>query len=182
MNEANLIKKAQAGDQEAMVELLRSIENTVYRSAFYITGNEHDAMDVAQEALLRVFRKIGTFQEKAKFTTWVQRIVSNICMDRFRAKKETLSIDEYELTLQDKQNVEDTILLHSMSEDVHRAIAKLPEHYRVVVVLRYLQDFSYQEIADTLDVPLNTVKSYLFRARYQLQELLQEYEKGGIRG
>ncbi len=182
MIEADLIKKAQAGDQEALVELLRSIENTVYRSAFYITGNEHDAMDVAQEALLRVFRKIGTFQEKAKFTTWVQRIVSNICMDRFRAKKETLSIDEYELTLQDKQNVEDTILLHSMSEDVHRAIAKLPEHYRVVVVLRYLQDFSYQEIADTLDVPLNTVKSYLFRARHQLQTLLQEYEKGGIRG
>ncbi|WP_232695417.1 RNA polymerase sigma factor [Brevibacillus daliensis] len=182
MNEADLIKRAQSGDHEALVELLRSIENSVYRSAFYILGNEHDAMDAAQEALLRVYRKIDTFQEKAKFSTWVQRIVSNICMDRFRAKKETLSIDEYELTLTDKQNVEEAILLQDMSEDIHRAIAKLPEHYRTVVVLRYLQDLSYQEIADLLNVPLNTVKSYLFRARQQLQNLLQEYQKGGIRG
>ena len=67
-------------------------------------------------------------------------------------------------------------------EDIREAIDKLPEHHRAVVVLRYLQDFSYNEIADSLDLPLNTVKSYLFRARQQLQSLLQDYQKGGVRG
>ncbi|WP_139490424.1 RNA polymerase sigma factor [Brevibacillus dissolubilis] len=179
MGETELIKRAQQGDQEALVELLRSIEQAVYKSAFYILGNEQDALDASQEALIRIYRKIDTFQEKAKFSTWVQRIVSNICMDKFRAKKETVSIDEHEMILPDKNNVEESILRTSLSEDVNKAIEKLPEQYRLVIVLRYLQDFSYQEIADTLDLPLNTVKSYLFRARQQLQDHLYEYQKGG---
>ncbi|CAM5793860.1 MULTISPECIES: RNA polymerase sigma factor [Brevibacillus] len=180
MGEAELIRKAQSGDHEALVELLRTIETSVYRSAFYILGNEQDALDAAQEALIRIYRKIDTYQEKAKFSTWVQRVVSNVCMDKFRAKKETVSIDEHELIIPDRNNVEDEILLNSLSQDIKAAIGKLPKQYRMVVVLRYLEDFSYQEIAEALELPLNTVKSYLFRARQQLQELLHDYEKGGI--
>ncbi|MFY0545134.1 RNA polymerase sigma factor [Brevibacillus sp. H7] len=180
MREAELIRKAQAGDHDALVELLRSIENAVYRSAFYILGNEQDALDASQEALIRIYRKIDTYQEKAKFSTWVQRIVSNICMDKFRAKKETVSIDEHELIIPVRNNVEDEVLLSSLSCDIEKAIGQLPHQYRMVVILRYLEDFSYQEIADTLELPLNTVKSYLFRARQQLQELLHDYQKGGI--
>ncbi|MBO8164148.1 MAG: sigma-70 family RNA polymerase sigma factor [Brevibacillus sp.] len=180
MGEAELVRRAQAGDHDALVELLRSIETSVYRSAFYILGNEQDALDASQEALIRIYQKIHLFQEKAKFSTWVQRIVSNICMDRFRSRKDAVSLEEHQLVLADKNNVEDEILLTSLSNDVHSAIQKLPEQYRTVIVLRYLQDFSYQEIAEALELPLNTVKSYLFRARQQLQELLHDYEKGGV--
>lgn len=180
MGDGELIRKAQRGDREAMIELLRSIENAVYRTAYYILGNEQDALDASQEALIRVYRKIDTFEEKAKFTTWVQRIITNVCMDKFRAKKETVSIEEHELTLVDKSNVEEEILLTHLSSDIKVAIDKLPSHYRSVVVLRYLEDFSYQEIAEALELPLNTVKSYLFRARQQLQEYLHDYQKGGI--
>jgi RNA polymerase sigma factor (sigma-70 family) len=180
MREAELIRQAQSGNREALVELLRSIENSVYRSAFYILGNEQDALDASQEALIRIYRKIDTYQEKAKFSTWVQRIVSNVCMDKFRAQKETVSIDEHELVIPDRNNVEDEILLSGLTNDIQKAIQQLPKQYRMVVVLRYLQDFSYQEIADALELPLNTVKSYLFRARQQLQELLYDYQKGGI--
>jgi RNA polymerase sigma-70 factor (ECF subfamily) len=67
-------------------------------------------------------------------------------------------------------------------QDIRSAIEQLPENHRTVVVLRYLQDFSYNEIAESLDLPLNTVKSYLFRARQQLQNLLHDYQKGGVRG
>jgi RNA polymerase sigma-70 factor (ECF subfamily) len=77
--------------------------------------------------------------------------------------------------------VEEEILRSGLSNDIQNAIEKLPKQYRMVVVLRYLEDFSYQEIAEALDLPLNTVKSYLFRARQQLQELLYDYQKGGIR-
>lgn len=79
-------------------------------------------------------------------------------------------------------NVEDEVVATYVSQDIHEAINKLSDHYRAVVVLRYLQDFSYKEISESLGLPLNTVKSYLFRARQQLQTLLQDYLKGGVGG
>ncbi len=182
MVEHKLIRSAQSGDRDALIALLREIETHVYRTAFYILGNEQDAMDASQEALIRIYTKIDSYEEKAKFTTWVQRIVTNICIDKFRRKKPTVSIDEHEMVFSSTTNVEDEVVSFDLAKDIHEAIEKLPEHHRAVVVLRYVQDFSYSEIADSLDLPLNTVKSYLFRARQQLQSLLQDYRKGGVRG
>jgi len=139
-------------------------------------------MDAAQEALIRIYTKINSYEEKAQFKTWVQRIVTNICIDKFRRAKPSVSIEEHEMVFQDNQNVESEVMSTYVAKDIQDAINKLPEHHRTVIVLRYLQDLSYNEIADCLDLPLNTVKSYLFRARQQLQNLLQEYQKGGVTG
>ena len=182
MVESGLIRAAQSGDRDALITLLREIEQHVYKTAYYILNNEQDAMDAAQEALVRIYTKIDSYEEKAKFTTWVQRIVTNICIDKFRRSKPTVSIDEHEITFRDKQNVEHEVLTSYMAKDIQDAINQLPEHHRTVVVLRYLQDFSYNEIAECLNLPLNTVKSYLFRARQQLQGMLQDYQKGGVSG
>ncbi|WP_020615668.1 RNA polymerase sigma factor [Paenibacillus daejeonensis] len=182
MVEPGLIRAAQSGDRDALITLLREIESHVYRTAYYIVGNEQDAMDAAQEALIRVYTKIHSYEEKAQFKTWVQRIVTNICIDKFRRAKPTVSIDEHDMVFREKQNVEEEVLAAYAAQDIREAIDKLPDHHRAVVVLRYMQDFSYNEIADSLDLPLNTVKSYLFRARQQLQTLLHDYEKGGVRG
>lgn len=178
-----LIKAAQSGDRDALVTLLKDIETHVYRTAFYILGNEPDAMDAAQDALIRVYTKINSYEEKAQFKTWVQRIVTNICIDKFRKRKATVSIDEHNIVFPSATTaVEDEVMSAHTARDIREAIDELPEHHRTVVVLRYMQDFSYKEIADSLDLPLNTVKSYLYRARQQLQSLLQEYQKGGVRG
>jgi len=180
--ELSLIKAAQAGDRDALVALLREIENQVYRTAYYLLNNEQDALDASQEALIRIYSKIGSYEEKAQFRTWVQRIVTNICIDKFRRSRPSVSIDEHELVFHATDDVEGEVMAHYAAEDIREAIGKLPEHHRTVVVLRYLQDFSYNEIADSLNLPLNTVKSYLFRARQQLQVLLHDYRKGGVRG
>jgi len=180
--EPGLIRAAQSGDRDALITLLREIETHVYRTAYYILNNEQDAMDAAQEALIRIYTKINSYEEKAQFKTWVQRIVTNICIDKFRRSKPSVSIEEHELVFSDTQNVEDEVMSTYVAKDIQDAIEKLPEHHRAVVVLRYLQDFSYNEIADSLGLPLNTVKSYLFRARHQLQALLHDYQKGGVRG
>lgn len=177
-----LIRAAQSGDRDALVSLLREIETHVYRTAFYILGNEQDAMDAAQEALIRIYTKINMYEEKALFKTWVQRIVTNICIDKFRKAKPTVSIEEHDMVFTSPKDVEDEVISSYVAQDIQQAIEKLPEHHRTVVVLRYMQDFSYNEIADCLGLPLNTVKSYLFRARQQLQTLLQDYQKGGVRG
>jgi RNA polymerase sigma-70 factor (ECF subfamily) len=180
--EQQLIRAAQSGDRDALIQLLREIETHVYRTAYYILGDEQDAMDAAQEALIRVYTKIHSYEEKALFKTWVQRIVTNICIDKFRRKKPVVSIDAHNMVFPTENHVEEALIAGHVAKDIREAIDKLPEHHRAVVVLRYLQDFSYNEIAESLDLPLNTVKSYLFRARQQLQTLLQDYQKGGVRG
>ncbi|WIV18331.1 MULTISPECIES: RNA polymerase sigma factor [Paenibacillus] len=180
MVEQGLIRAAQSGDRDALITLLRDIEQHVYKTAYYILNNEQDALDAAQEALIRIYTKINSYEEKAQFKTWVQRIVTNICIDKFRRTKPTVSIDEHEMVFEGRQDVEHEVMLTYVSQDVQEAISQLPEHHRTVIVLRYLQELSYNEIADCLDLPLNTVKSYLFRARQQLQSLLQEYQKGGV--
>lgn len=180
--EQELIRAAQSGDRDALITLLREIEQQVYKTAYYILNDEQDAHDAAQEALIRVYTKIDSYEEKAQFKTWVQRIVTNICIDKFRRTKPTVSIDEHEMVFRGKDNVEREVMTGYLAKDIEDAINRLPEHHRSVVVLRYLQDFSYNEIAESMNLPLNTVKSYLFRARQQLQILLQDYQKGGITG
>lgn len=182
MVEPELINRAQAGDRDALVALLREIEHQVYRTAYYLLGNEQDALDASQEALIRIYTKIHTYEEKAQFRTWVQRIVTNICIDKFRRSRPSVSIEEHELVFEARDSIETEVMSSFDSEEIREAIGKLPEHHRTVVVLRYLQDFSYNEIAESLNLPLNTVKSYLFRARQQLQSLLRDFQKGGVRG
>lgn len=182
MQETELIQSAQAGDREALVQLLREVETPLYRTAFYILGNEHDALDATQDALIKIYRSFHTYKHKAKFSTWAQRIVTNVCIDKCRQRKENLSIDEHDFILNDqsKNEVEEEMNRKLMSEDIKGAIKQLPEKHRSVVILRYIQELSYKEIADVVDLPINTVKSHLFRARQQLQELLQDVQKGGV--
>lgn len=178
MNQDDLVQMAKAGDREATTNLLKSVETSVFRTAYYFMGNEHDARDATQDALVKIYTKLDTFQEKAKFTTWVQRITANICMDKFRKKKKNeISFDGAELTIQDDFNIEKDVENRFMVEELIKHIINLPENIKSVMILRYLQEFSYQEIADTLDIPLNTVKSYLYRGRDQLQKY---YQQGGV--
>lgn len=180
--EPELIRAAQAGDRDAVVALLRQIETHVYRTAFYFLGNEHDAMDASQEAMLKIYTKLGSYEEKAKFKTWVQRIVTNVCIDKYRRAKPTVSIEAHDMVFSAGNQVEEQVVANSTAREIRAAIDRLPDGQRAVVVLRYLQEFSYKEIADALQLPLNTVKSYLFRARQQLQAMLEEQQKGGVRG
>lgn len=177
-----LISAAKAGDRDAAVALLRQIETHVYRTAYYFLGNEHDAMDASQEAMLKIYTKLGSFEEKASFKTWVQRIVTNVCIDKFRRARPAVSIEAHDMVFSAGNQTEERVMAAAAAEEVREAISRLPDPQRAVVVLRYLQDLSYKEIADALNLPLNTVKSYLFRARQQLQILLQEEQKGGVTG
>jgi len=184
VQEAELVKAAQEGDREALIQLLREIETPLYRTAYYMLGNEQDALDCTQEALIKIYKNIHSFEQKAKFLTWAQRIVTNVCIDKCRQTKKNISIDEHQFVLHSygSNYVEEEIEKSILHSELKHAIDQLPEHHRTVVVMRYIQDLSYKEIADTIDLPINTVKSYLFRARQQLQNLLHDFQKGGVSG
>ena len=178
MVEAEWVRKAQDGDPEACIRLLREVEAAVYRTAYYLLGNEHDALDATQEALLRIYKRLTSYKGHSRFETWAQRIVTNICIDHFRKKKREFPFPE-EITPADLR-AGTAVERAGMMTDLQQAIRRLPPPQRTAVVLRYVQDFSYEEIAEAMDIPLNTVKSHLFRARKKLKEWLPEYQEGGV--
>lgn len=179
IKEEKLIEQAKAGDQAAMVELLQAVERPIYNTAFYYMKNEYDAKDIVQEAMIRIYTKIDTYQGQAQFKTWAQRITINLCKDHFTRQKKNLSIEGAELELVAEDDIEQKITDKLVTKDVIEIMNRLPDSMRDVMILRYLQEFSYKEISDTLNIPLNTVKSYIFRGRERIYE---EYYQGGEQG
>lgn len=145
--------------------------------------NKEEAEDLAQEAFLKAFNAISTFNKEYAFSTWLYKIAINNCIDFLRKKKfKTKSIDrpietksgEIKYDLPDSSyNPERRILRKEMSAMIQHAIKALPEKYKTVIVLRHIQSKSYEEIAAILDVPLGTVKARIFRAREMLKRSLK---------
>jgi RNA polymerase sigma-70 factor (ECF subfamily) len=177
------VKQAQAGQQEALIQLLREIESPLYRTAFYMLGNEQDALDMTQEALIKIYRHIKQFKQQAQFKTWAQRIITNLCIDLCRQRKQGLPNHNIDVINQlPYHHVEEEIDRRLLKGEIELAISRLSEEQRAAIVMRYMHDFTYQEIAEAMDLPLNTVKSHLFRARKVLKELLSAREENGKGG
>lgn len=184
MPDSELVKQAQSGHQEALIQLLREIETPLYRTAYYMLGNEQDALDMTQEALIKIYRHIKQFKQQAQFKTWAQRIVTNLCIDLCRQRKQIKVVNQSvdEIKQLPSHRAEEEIEHRLLRGEIEVAICQLSEEQRAAIVLRYMHDFTYQEIAEAMDLPLNTVKSHLFRARKALQKLLSAHEEGGEGG
>jgi RNA polymerase sigma-70 factor (ECF subfamily) len=179
-----LVKKSQSGDVESFELLISSYDKRAYNIAYRIMGNEEDAKDMAQEALLRVFRSIKDFKGQSSFSTWLYRIVTNVCLDELRRRKNekyvsmdsTIQTEDGELHMElcsDKETPESAYERTEQKELIMNAIRNLNEEYRSVIVLRDIQGFSYEEISSMLDCSLGTVKSRINRARTMLRERLK---------
>lgn len=179
-----LLDKAKTGDVTAFEELIEGYQRKIFNIALRIVGNYDDANDLAQEVLIRIYKSIGNFKEQSSFSTWIYRITTNVCLDDIRKRKnrKVISLDE-EIRVEDgemqRQIVsndplpEDTAERGELRELVNGAIRSLSEEHRLVIVLRDLQGFSYEEIARILKCPEGTIKSRINRARQALKNVLQ---------
>ena len=176
-----LIKKAQKGDSNAFGELIMAYEKFVFNVACKMFSNPEDAEDIAQDVLIKAYKNIDKFDFNSSFSTWLYRITTNTCIDEMRKRKgkETYSIDEEDeesgLSLQIKDtspDAEETVIQQETVSEVRRAIDKLSEEHKTVIILRDLQDLSYEEVADTLGINVGTVKSRLARARKNLKDII----------
>lgn len=177
MLDSELIQRAQAGERKALVEILRQLETPLYRTAYYFMGNEQDALDATQEALLKVYRYLPSYKGEAMIYTWAQRIVTNVCMDMFRKRKKVVLMEEN--YVQEDYHAGKEIEKGAIISDLKQAIRRLPMPQQTAIILRYVQEYNYKEISEAMGLPLNTVKSHLFRGRKQLQKWLSEYQEGG---
>ena len=179
-NEEQLVAHAQAGDAAAFEELVRLHERYVYNLALRVVGNPEDAEDLAQQTFLRAWRALGSFRGESRFSTWLYRIVTNLCcnrLPRLRQELAALDPDDEALSLPDeRQDVEAGLLTGALKARLHDAFRNLPESYRLLLTLRHLQGLSYDEIASAAGLPLGTVKTGIFRARRILRAALEQYE------
>lgn len=182
MDEADLIKRARAGDTDAFDVLVIENQNFVYNLALRTLGNTAEAEDVAQDAFVRAWLALPKFRQQAKFRTWLYRIVVNLCYSRFpRIRRElVVLVDEDIADIPDAAS--ETVLIVAVETDerrafLHRKIDELPDHYRMLISLRYQEELSYNEIATVTNLPIGTVKTGLFRAKKRLRKAMFELEE-----
>jgi len=177
-------------------ELLSPVLPVAYRAALHFTRNTSDAEDAVQQAALQAWRAFGSFQEGTNFRAWFLRIVTNVCRSDFRRQRRSPmgpSLDEPEfnealipaLATQDQggQLPDADLITRLDTEEITAALAGLPEEYRVVATLYFVEELSYQEIADIVDRPIGTVRSRLHRGRKLLMRKLwaMAEERGLVR-
>jgi len=182
-----LVQRAQMGDRVAVCELISRYERKTYNLAFRLMGNHADASDASQDALVRVYTRLQNFRGDSAFSTWLFRVVTNTCLDelRRRGRLRYASLDDPMPTDEGVVQRQATTVdegptewaeRHEVQLAVQRAIRRLPDEYRVVVVLRDLHDYSYHEIAAVLGTSLGTIKSRLHRARQALRAIIRATE------
>lgn len=195
-SELELVKRCQRGDLSAFDQLMVLYEKKVYSLCFRMSGNADDAADLAQEIFLKVFRALPSFKGQSSFSTWLFRIATNTCLDqkrRLAGKPQVSSLDkplateegELEITLPGNEpDPQDLAVQSELQQEIQQLLGKLPKDMRIALVLRDLEGYSYEEIAELLNISLGTVKSRINRARSRLrdfyvkkQELLQKQEQ-----
>ena len=183
MQDELLIRRAQRGDADAFEQLLLEHQKNVYNLCYRMAGNPDDAMDLSQETFLRAWRFLDQYQFASAFSTWLYRLCSNICIDFLRRRRRQQTVP---LTLEDADGEEQTyavpdaqplpeeqVELKLTRETLAAAMAQLLPEHRAVLQLRVVNEMSYEQIADVLDIQIGTVKSRLSRARNQLKKILE---------
>lgn len=173
------IARLRAGDAAAFEELVRTHTPSVYKIAYSIMGNEHDAQDAVQEAFIKIYRALPHFRGDSAITTWMYRITVNVCKDTLRSmgRFRAIHADDEAVFLEIPDSAltpEETLLSKESQKAVRAAIALLPTDYQLVITLCELEELPYVDAARILDCPLGTVKSRLSRARNLLLQKLSE--------
>lgn len=188
-----LVDRAQRGDTRAFEQLVIRYQRKVYAVAFGMVRNRQDALDITQEAFIKVHRYLGNFQGSSSFYTWLYRIVVNLAIDHLRKGGKGPPLDYDDRVRRDETNTAgDPSILPSilgsnparaagrreLLEQMQKAIDELPPYHRAVIVMRELEGMSYKEMAKAMRVSKGTIMSRLHHARHKLQRALEGYLQG----
>lgn len=183
------VRRAQAGDPAAITELIQSQQHYVYSIAMSVLHQPEDAADLTQEAFVRLLRVLPQYNGESRFTTWLYRMVVNLGRDELRrrgrqvlvftpgASEDNDALDPLDSVTSDDRLGDPTRALNDseLQAAIRRALTQIEPHYRIALTLFYFDDMKYTDIAEVLDLPLNTVKSHIRRGKERLAVLLGEY-------
>jgi len=186
--EGLLVATSQKGDQDAFAQLVQIHQRRVFNLVFRMLQNYDEANEVAQETFLAAWQGLPSFRGDSRFSTWLYRIAYNCCLKQLEVRKREkalqASIQEEQLWQQENcdSQVSAELEVRGSQALVREYLSQLPAKYRIVLVLRHLQDMTYEEMAEILMVPIGTIKTHLFRARHLLKERLEAFEREWRRG
>ena len=173
LDERALIERCRAGDDDAFSELVDRYKNLVYAVVTRLVADRAEADDLAQEVFLKVHRGLPYFRGDARLSTWIYRIVSNVCFEaRGRSRPETPLDRGPDRPAIEPPSIDASFGDLELRDRLEKAIAQLPDRERLLVGAHYLEGVQYEALAETLGIPLGTVKTHLYRAKRRLRELL----------
>lgn len=187
VSDEELLARSKQDDPEAFTLLVERYQKMLYTIAYRFLGNSEDASDASQEALVRAYKNLKSFRGQCSFKTWLQHIIANVCRDALRrqSRRPSISLDglqdneESTWILPDRStgSPEDVYLAREEGDRIHNLIQALTPEYRMVILMKDIQGFTYEEIAERLGCSIGTIKSRLSRARQHLRRhLLQDME------
>jgi len=185
-SDEELVQRILKRDFEALGELFKRYERSLYNLAYRYTGNHFDADDLASEIFLRIYRYLPTFKTEKNFRFWAFKVASNSCLDcvkKLTAKSYHLSAlrrkneegEEVEVEIEDKKaDVQKNFEKKEIDKRVRSELLKLPEKYRLALYFYFWEDLSYDQIAEVMGLPLNTIKTHIKRGKERLEKTLSE--------
>src|SRR6266850_2697267 len=177
INERELVERCRRGDEGAFQELVDRYKTLVFALIARTVQDRSRAEDLAQEVFLRIHRGLPYFRGEARLSTWIYRIVANVCVQeqtRPRAAAANVSLDDQRVSARVTPSAADRQFGDlELRDRLEKAIARLPSHYRLLIAAHYLQGVRYEDLAEALELPLGTVKTQLYRAKQQLRRTLE---------
>jgi RNA polymerase sigma-70 factor, ECF subfamily len=182
-DDAELVVASKSGDQDAFALLVQRHQRRVFNLVFRMLQQYEEASEITQETFLAAWQGLPAFRGDALFSTWLYRIAYNCCMKQLEQRKRDRALQtamQAEHVLQrhdadERARVE--LEVHNLQDLIREHLSMLPAKYRIVLVLRHLQDMTYEEMAEILTMPIGTIKTHLFRARNLLKERLEAFEQ-----
>ena len=170
LSESEIIELVQNGDKEAYQEIVVRHMQSAYYVALAFIHNHQDALDISQEAFIRAFRKIKKFDNKRPFFPWFYRILKNLCIDHYKRRRRLNEVPPENVRILEIEHED-----REMKKALWKGIDELPDEQKEIIILRYFQQLSYQEIAEILEKPIGTVMSSLFYAKKRLKGIVGKY-------
>jgi RNA polymerase sigma-70 factor (ECF subfamily) len=183
LDDAELVVASQGGNQDAFAQLVQRHQRRVFNLVFRMLQQYEEANEVTQETFLAAWQGLSSFRGDSRFSTWLYRIAYNCCLKQLEQRKKDKALHaaiqaEQILDHTDKEERTITALeIHDYQNLVREQLSMLPAKYRIVLVLRHLQEMTYEEMAEILTMPIGTIKTHLFRARNLLKERLGAFEQ-----
>jgi RNA polymerase sigma-70 factor (ECF subfamily) len=182
LTDEEIVKKIIQGNQAMFSQLIERYKDKIFTLVYRYTDDYGEAQDVAQEIFIKIYKQMHTFRFQSKVSTWIYRVATNSCIDwdrKRKTKKDTTCLINEALVVDQGRGPEQQFILNEQRDAVRDVINRLPENYKLLVIMYHFQNMRYKEISEVLEMPMKTIETGLYRARAMIKKQMEIHYGGG---